>query len=98
MEYTEGVITGITFIRVQEISNIPLSFLLSLVLSLRGLERVLETLSKVLEIPPRVRAQFLQVITTVSLDTSLELIQKMGRLVSESGVTFSIHGGWLEWV
>lgn len=98
MEYTEGMITGVAYIRVQELSDVLLSLSLSLLLGLLGSERVLETLSKVLEIPPRVGAQVLQVITTVRFGLSLQLIQKMGRLVLvdwESGVTFSIHGGWL---
>ena len=98
VEYTEGVITGIASIKAQELPDATLSVLLSLLLSLAGSESVLETLSHVLEIIVHFAAPVLHVIATVFLRATLQRIQCRGRLVSvvsESGATFSIHGGWL---
>jgi hypothetical protein len=98
VEYTEGVITRITFIRVKELVDSPLPVLLSLLLSLLGSERVLKILSHVFEILVHFAAPVLQLFATVILDENLQLLQRMGRLAwvaLGSGVTSSIHGGWL---
>jgi len=95
VEYPEGVITRITSIRVKELANGHLPVLLSFLLSLLGLERILKTLSHVFEILVHFAAPVLQVLATVILDENLQLLQRMRRLALESGVTLSIHGGWL---
>lgn len=95
VEYTEGVITRSTSIRVKELADGHLPVLLSFLLSLLGSERVLNTLSGVFEILVHFAAPVLQVLATVILDENLQLLQRMRRLALESGVTLSIHGGWL---